>query len=334
MRIRTVLLLLVVWNLNLPAQAGRLLVGPGHAYAHMFASPYTPAPAISFAPLPAAEGRPVAKLPFELADGAIILKIRLNGEGRILRFLFDTGADGMAINGSLADSLGLKVARSQQTSVVGGSMSIDISENNTVHFEDGLILPGQNIGIFRNNGLNVDGIIGISLARRYTIRVDFDHALILLYEQDGYVYPKDGGVSMPLILTGSIPEIHLHLRAGEKEAEGDFVFDTGANYYIIGFGPFVKANRLLVSGFDPYASGSTISMGQSSASFTGDLAWVKLDTFRLEHVPGTLQAFREGDEKWAGMGAGSLGIKLISRWNFVLDLQNKLLWLEPNKRSE
>ena len=61
-----------------------------------------------------------AKIPFETEHGSIILKVRLNNNSRILRLLFDTGADGMAIDQSTADSIGLKISRKQNATVVGG----------------------------------------------------------------------------------------------------------------------------------------------------------------------------------------------------------------------
>lgn len=274
--------------------------------------------------------QPVATIPFTVENGSIMLKARINNSDRVLNLLFDTGADGMALNGRTADSLGLTVARSQQASVVGGTMQIDIAANNTYHF-DAFDLPGQNIGIFRNNQLGCDGIIGIGLARRYVVRVDFDQHVMELYTPGSYTYPADG-VTVPMILKGSTPMIHLSLQAGTATAEGDFVFDTGAHYNVIGFGPFVKTNKLLLSGFDPYDAGSTVSMGQASSTFAGYLDWVQVGSFRFNKVPGTLQAFRPGDEKWAHAGDGSLGILLICRWNFVLDLGNKQFNFRPNKQ--
>lgn len=273
---------------------------------------------------------PVATIPFTLEQGSIMLKARINNSARTLNLLFDTGADGMALNGNLADSLGLKIARSQQASVVGGTMQIDIATNNTYHF-DAFDLPGQNIGIFRNNQLGFDGIVGIGLARRYVLNVDFDRHVIELYEPGTYTYPADG-VTLPMLLRGNTPMIHLALKAGRATAEGDFVFDTGAHYNVIGFGPFVKANKLLLSGFDPYDVGSTVSMGQASNTYAGYLDWVQVGQFRFDKVPGTLQAFRPGDEQWAHVGDGSLGILLIARWNFVLDLGNRQFNFRPSKQ--
>ena len=61
----------------------------------------------------------IAKIPFEVQDGSIILTVKVNNSQRPLKLLFDTGADGMAITKALADSVGIKATRQQSTSVCG-----------------------------------------------------------------------------------------------------------------------------------------------------------------------------------------------------------------------
>ncbi|WP_262510168.1 hypothetical protein [Chitinophaga parva] len=41
-----------------------------------------------------------------------------------------------------------------------------------------------------------------------------------------------------MLLRSNTPMIHLALKAGRATAGSDFVFDTGAHYNVIGFGPF------------------------------------------------------------------------------------------------
>ena len=77
----------------------------------------------------------VAVIPFQLVDGSIVVSATLNNSKRPLRLLFDTGADGMALNKAVADSLVLAVSRRQSTSVVGGNMQVSISSGNTLHLD-------------------------------------------------------------------------------------------------------------------------------------------------------------------------------------------------------
>ncbi|MDR3297399.1 MAG: aspartyl protease family protein, partial [Prevotellaceae bacterium] len=55
-------------------------------------------------------------IPFERDSSSIVVHLQLNNSQRSLRFLFDTGADGMALRKSLADSLGIEPTRQNDVS--------------------------------------------------------------------------------------------------------------------------------------------------------------------------------------------------------------------------
>ncbi|MFL9483722.1 retropepsin-like aspartic protease [Chitinophagaceae bacterium LWZ2-11] len=271
-----------------------------------------------------------AVIPFKFVNSAIVVELKLNNSDKVLNFLFDTGADGMAINQSLADSLGLIVSRKQQTSVVGAQMEVQISSGNIVHL-DTLHVPDQNIAIFSKMSSTYDGIIGINLARRYITKVNFDNLTISLYDFGDYKYERQGE-TLDLSVPAGIPILNGTVDVADgKKIDGTFVFDTGAGYYFIAFGPFVKKNLLLTSGFNVDFSGVTLSMGHSSPSFTGNINAFCLGNQCLKNFPGTLQAYRPGDENWMQDGSGSIGIKLLSRFNFTLNLPEHTVHLTPNK---
>ncbi|MDR0414069.1 MAG: aspartyl protease family protein, partial [Prevotellaceae bacterium] len=113
-------------------------------------------------------------VPFELQDDHIILSVRLNGSPVVLRLLFDTGADGMALRGGLADSLGLQVSHRQEANVVGGKVQVVVSAGNTVHLTDNFSLKSQSIALFPTIRHGLDGVIGLNLALGHVVGVNFD----------------------------------------------------------------------------------------------------------------------------------------------------------------
>lgn len=278
---------------------------------------------------------PGALIPFELRDGSMVIPVRLNGSGAVLRFLFDTGADGMAIRRSLADSLALTVSHRQNASVVGGSVQVEISSNNTVHLADTFALENQNIALFPAIKHGLDGIIGLNLAAGYVVGVDFDKRLLSL-SAFGDCRCDDKAVVIPIADRRGLVIVQGALNvAGKKEVVGNFIFDTGAAYHLIAFSRFVRKNRLLLTGFQPEGQASTVSMGHATPVFYG-----KAHSFRLApdlafaDMPITMQA-----STGAGAGSssentpdGSIGIKLIQHFSFSIDLQKKELRLYP--RSE
>lgn len=271
------------------------------------------------------------KIPFETDNGAIILKVKINGSQRPLRLLFDTGADGMALSQDLADSIGLKVSGKQKASVVGGSMDIAVSEGNVVQL-DSFELPDQRIAIFKELPKGTDGIIGNIIARRYVTKVDFDKKELSLYDFEGYEYEEKGTV-VPITIPSGLFIIPgtLSIAAGQAH-RAEFVFDTGAAYQLICFRPFVKKNRLLVSGFKPEYHGSTSSMGVTTPTFSGKAASFSFSNMPvIKEMPVTLMAGGGQSEDWNPGFDGSIGARLISRYNFTINLKKKEIHLVANK---
>ena len=275
--------------------------------------------------------KPVTTIPFEVINSSIVLKVKINNSNKTLRLLFDTGADGMAISKSLADSIGLKITSSSQVSVVGGSMKIDISAANDVHLENGFILKDQNIAVFQQTKTNVDGLIGNTMTRHYITKVDFNKYELSLYEFTNYEYEK-GGTIVPVTIPDGLFIIpgNVEITAG-KLYTGNFVFDTGASYNLICFRPFVRQNRLLTSGFVSEYHAATVSMGISSPTFNGKAnSFSFANTPQLKNMPITLMAGGGQNENWNPGFDGSIGMGIISRYNFTINCKKNEVYLVPN----
>lgn len=279
----------------------------------------------------AQQAKEVARIPFESENGTIILTVKLNDFPRPLRLLFDTGADGMAVEQSLADSIGLKVSRTQKASVVGGTVDISVSAGNTVHMGD-FTFKNQSIAIFKEMHKGADGIIGNTIARHYITKIDYDKKEMVLFSFGDYQYEK-GGSAVAFTMPSGIFIIPGALSITTEPAhKGNFVFDTGASYSLICFRPFVKQNKLLVSGFKSEYNGATVSMGMSTPTFSGKAATFSFaDMPVINNLPVTLMAGGGQSESWNPGFDGSIGVRLISRYNFTINMQKKEIYMNPNK---
>lgn len=279
-----------------------------------------------------AKSRLVARIPFENHQGSIVLKVKINEFERPLHLLFDTGADGMALSQSLADEIGLKVTRENNASVVGGNKTIQVSDNNTVSL-DTLSLKGMGIAIFPEMGRDhAEGIIGNALIRRYITHIDYDNNMLSLYSFGPHSYEGAGHtvqVGMPsgiMMLPGE-----LEIVQGKKYV-GNFVFDTGASYDLICFRPFVRQNKLLVSGFKPEIQAATVSMGISSPTFMGkSYGFNIIGLSRMSGLPVTLMGGSSNNENWNPGADGSVGVRLLSRYNMTINLAEGEVFFSPNK---
>lgn len=269
-----------------------------------------------------------AIIPFEYDSGYIIVPLRINDNNTVFRFLLDTGADGMAIRKTLADSLNLLITNSQIADVVGGQMRIDISSGNTVHLTDTFNLKEQRIAVFENIGHGVDGIIGLNIAMNYITNINFEKKQIILSSFGNYRY-EGKGETVRIKNNYNVITVSGALNvAGKEDVTGDFIFDTGANYCLIAFSGFVRKHRLLLTGFKPESQSATVSMGHATPVFEGKAQRFSFSpNLTFSDIPVTLQASTSvnDDEKTP---AGSIGIKLIQNFNVVIDMLKKEIFFE------
>lgn len=273
----------------------------------------------------------VAVIPFEEEDGYIYFQITLNESNKKLRFLFDTGSDGMMVSTELGESLGLKIAREQQASAVGGHIDIKVSENNIVHF-NGFDLDKQSVAIFGNTNPNHDGIIGNTLLKRYITHVDYDKKEMVLYSL-GKFDPDKNDKRLPVeVKTGNILlDANIFIKEGNP-VPGKFTFDTGAGYTMIVFRPTVLKYRMLVNGFVQDSASTTVSMGMATPVFHGKAKKVSFkDDWNVADFAVTLMGSTQATANWKPEAAGSLGIKFISGYNFTVNLVDKYIAFEKRK---
>ncbi|MFV0522541.1 MAG: retropepsin-like aspartic protease [Mangrovibacterium sp.] len=274
------------------------------------------------------ESKLVDKIPFEFKEGKIIVKLRLNDNSKELNFLFDTGADGMAIPASLAKEVGLKVTRRQSTSVVGAHVDVQISSGNTVHLGK-VSIPNRNIAIFNSERDNTDGIIGITLANNYIVKVNFDESVIYLYSL-GNLEHNESEKKVSVIVPRGLAIVHAGINlVGNEEVPGNFIFDTGANYNLVCFNNYVRKHKMLVSGFKYDDVASMVSMGQSTVVYNGRAKQFYLGNkdIVVDDMPVTLQA-SSGNSSWNPSGNGSLGIRFMKDYNFTLDLTKRAIYFD------
>ncbi|MFB6455825.1 aspartyl protease family protein [Chitinophaga sp. Hz27] len=269
-----------------------------------------------------------AVIPFEYKRNRIILTLTLNDNKKPLHFLFDTGADGMGIKKSVADEIGIFATKQQSASVVGASTQIGIADGITMHF-DSLSIPNNRSAIFPQFDNDLDGLFGANFLRNYITEIDFDKSEIRLYTIGKYNYAANAAI-LPLDYSLGVPGIKSTVTFNNgKVLNGDFHFDTGAGYPLIIFGPSVNRNHLM-DGFNVTSTSVTTSMGHSSPVVNGTFTGVDLNKWHISSFTGTMQSYREGDEKWSPKGDGSFGIELISRFNWVINLADHQFSAVPN----
>ncbi|MNK56850.1 hypothetical protein D3C87_758980 [compost metagenome] len=274
-----------------------------------------------------AQVKEVASLPFEIIENGIAIKIKLNKADREFLMLFDTGADGMALNPDSAYKAGVVVTKSKSASVVGGSQQVQYSADNTIYIGD-QVLKNQGLVIFPKHGV-YDGLFGANLLRNFITSVNFDTMTIDLYNFGNFKY---WGKAKPFVFDykSGLPVVKMNLTFEDKKTvEGSFTFDTGAGYDLIAYGPFNHKNNLEASLKTEYTS-VNYSLGKQTKIVGGAIPNVAINGNNFSNVTIALQEYDEANKNWA-FADGSLGIDLIRRFNFTINLLDKTVYLEPNK---
>lgn len=274
-----------------------------------------------------AEVKKIASIPFEIIENGIAIKIKLNKSDREFLMLFDTGADGMALNPDSAYKAGVVVTKTKSASVVGGSQQVQYSANNTIYLGN-QVLKNQGLVIFPKSGV-YDGLFGANLLHNFITSVNFDTKTIDLYNFGDFEY---SGKAKPFVFDykSGLPVVKMNLTFEDKKTvEGSFTFDTGAGYDLIAYGPFNYKNKLEESLKTEYTS-TNHSLGKQTKIVSGAIPNVAINGNNFSNVTIALQEYQEENKNWASAD-GSLGIDLIKRFNFTIDLLHKTVYLEPNK---
>jgi len=170
------------------------------------------------------EGSTVSGVPFELKDGIVFTKVRVNG-GAERNFVVDTGAQYVFLSVALADELGFKSALFPapiETLSIGeltvhnaGALRYDLSS-----FSDAIGMP-------------IDGFLGASLFEHFTMVFDYhEQRLWFLDEMDEH----NSGLAARPGISPDMVEAPLDVNLGfalvdaqiEAGTTARLIFDTGA----------------------------------------------------------------------------------------------------------
>ena len=299
-----------------------------------------------------ASGDSALKIPFELYNNHIYLKVSVNGS-KPLSFLFDTGAPHI-IDTRQAKALGLKLKFLGQGDGVGEG-TVDTYGSKGVSFNlPGVSLSGQRVAVLPLAGVSVctgevvvderghlrkcepneqrcqsrvvDGILGHDFFKRFVVEIDYEARLINVYAPGNYKY-QGTGESFPL----EIREPHIFVQgrvsfANRAPLNGRFLIDTGGAHSLVLTRPFIEANRLLPPASE-LTKFSVCGIGGHSEILIGTLSALQLGNIKIsEPVTGFARA-ESGALADAGYD-GNIGAGILRHFKVILDYSRRRMILE------
>jgi hypothetical protein len=276
----------------------------------------------------------LASIPFQLYGNVIVTAISVD-ESAPLNFIFDTGAGGTIINASTAANLDIvgdeTVSRQGATGMAEIVQSIDhIVYVEDISFQD-VTLGITELGhIEKRIGTPIDGVIGWLILSQYAVRIDYDAMLIEIYDNNRFEYDfGDSGYTLEVQGTAIFTNVTTAFKSGNIFT-GKVLVDTGAGSTFYFNTPFIEENDLLVE-MDTYYERETQSISNETAHvYTTMLANLSIGDYEISTLPVTMAIAEAGALSWSGP-MGILGNGVLKHFNVFIDLQQKMMSLEPNR---
>ncbi len=269
------------------------------------------------------------EVPLEYLGDHLFVMATLNGKGPF-RFFLDTGGVNI-LTPTAAKALGLDSKGSVEGRGVGeatesfGLTQVERVQVGAAWMKDQrfLIIPSlEEIG--RIMGLDVSGVMGYELLRRFVARVEYGPKRLTLIRPEGWSYTGKG-VSLPFTFNGHHPRVK-----GELDGiTGLFDIDTGSGATLDVYGPFARRHDL--KGKAAKAIPTVTGRG-AGGEVRGDV--IRARSLKLGEATVTrpivaLAATRSGafaDET----AAGNVGQGFLSRFDLTFDYRAQVIHLEPN----
>jgi tetratricopeptide (TPR) repeat protein len=278
-------------------------------------------------------------LPIEIVNNRPLMRVKINGNKKELRFVLDTGSGISVMSDETARLLGIQsVARGGNARAIGGEGKFEI----VYGFVDSMQLNDITISSipiyirkFYQSADAVDGYIGLSVISKFLTTVDYENQTFSLIKQN------KGKKNSTLPLPNLAPEtFSAPLRtttsgflSSEVYLDGinvplNFIVDTGATISVVSeslvsfasLEKHLQTDKLRVFG----AAGVTenvesvllpkVSMGKHTRK---NLSAVVLNLLPINETAGFEQA-------------GILGGNFLTNFRLTFDFQNALVHFEPN----
>ena len=276
----------------------------------------------------------LAEIPFQLYGNVIVTELSVD-ESTPLNFIFDTGAGGTVINVNTAASLGIVGDETVSRQGGTGMASVELSTDHIVYVED-ISFQDVTMGIAelghieKRLGMQIDGVIGWLILSQYAVRVNYDTMRIEIYDNERFKYDL-GMSSYPIEVQGTIifTSVTVAFKSGNTFT-GKVVVDSGAGNAFYFNTPFTEENDLLAE-MDTYYERETQSLSNETAHvYTTMLADLNISEYEFSTVPANIAIAEAGALSWSGP-MGILGNGVLKHFNIFIDLQQKMMSLEPNR---
>jgi len=286
-----------------------------------------------------ANGRNYVEIPFEYENNFLVVELLFN-DFIPLRFVFDTGAEHTMLTQREVTDM-LRIDYQKRFTIYGADLTTELYAYlvRNIRLEIGqLIASNRSILVLDEDyfrfrefaGINVHGIIGADLFRRYVVTIDYRRQVIILEDPETFTPPADY-IYMPLEVHRSKPYIHTRTRmATDTIIDTKLLLDTGGSLSLL---LYADTDPRLTLPERVIPTNIGLGLGGYMRGYLGRISQMDVQhvTFR-EIVTNFHTVNPKIDSSFMNNRNGIIGNKLLERFRLVLDYPRERLYLSPDKR--
>lgn len=279
-------------------------------------------------------------IPFEYENNFIIVKVTFN-DVFPLKFIFDTGAEHTILTRREITDL-LQINYDRQFKIKGADLSTNlyaylargvkltihnmIAENRSI-----LVLEEDYFRFEEFGGINVQGIIGADLFRRYVVKIDYRRKVITIYDPHHFKQPDSHFQEIPVEFHRNKPYLFAGtIFAKDTIPQAKYLMDTGASIALL-----LYTNGQPKVELPPQFITTKIGMGLGGylEGFLGRTEKLEIGNFPLEDVITNFQEIPpDADTTYLNGRNGIIGNQILNRFTMIVDYINGKVYFKPEKK--
>lgn len=279
------------------------------------------------------------EIPFEYENNFIIVKLVFN-DIFPLKFIFDTGAEHTILTQREITDL-LQINYERRFTIMGADLSTELyaylargvkfTINNLVAFNRSILVLEEDYFRFEEyGGIQVQGIIGADLFRRFIVRINYRKRIITLYEPANFRPPGGRFQEFPIEIERHKPYILANTSlTSDTTILGKYLLDTGASISLL-----LYTNSHPSFNLPKQFIRSKIGMGLGGflQGFMGRIEEIDIGGSKLESVITNFQDLGvQVDTSFTNNRNGIIGNQILNRFEIIIDYIHSKIYFQPEK---
>jgi hypothetical protein len=263
-----------------------------------------------------------AVIPFDLYKNQIFVPMQVNGS-RPLWFILDTGANTAALDGTIAEELGLKAEGAGATQGVGNNeVQMKFLKNIKFGLPDLEFLDDKIITLdyrpnFAFQGRDTHGIFSYDFLKRFVVTIDYEKRLLIVAEPEARAEMRSAAKIFPLIFQHGLPYVAAEIKVpGNPPQKTTFLVDVGS-------GDTVDWPHLGISKGKLLETVSGVGLGNNEQRGITGRGTLRLGEFEFKGIP--IHCCGGND-----LGNHLIGGELLKRFKVTLDYPHQQMLLVSN----